>query len=47
LCATAHPEATGICQATNAVTVITLWTARLGFVQVPLCAPCDAAQRAR
>jgi len=44
LCGIAHPAEPGICDAENAVTVRTLWTPRMGFVQVPLCARCAATQ---
>lgn len=44
LCGKMHPGDKGICDAFNPVTTRRLRTTLLGPVDVPLCAPCAAAQ---
>jgi hypothetical protein len=44
LCAKTHPAETGICEAFEPVTTRHYDTELLGPVDVPLCAPCAAAQ---
>lgn len=45
LCGVAHPQATGICRATQATHLVHVHSRLLGPVAVPLCWPCYVARQ--
>jgi hypothetical protein len=47
LCEQTHPDDQGVCQKLDAITTRRYRSDLLGDVEVPLCAPCAAAQAAR